>query len=186
MTASSGARWAPRTGRFSRPAAIPTSSPRSGGALSSAMCWVRETSVFIIGPRLRGLLRQLGARRFDDLDVPFSVIATDLATGNAVALDRGPLEPALTASFALPGLLPPSTSTDAASSMAASRRTCPSTRPYGAAGRRSGPCAAPAVPARIIGSTRSRRSWPRRSGSRWIARGRSAKPRRRTCGPEVL
>lgn len=49
----------------------------------------------------------LGARRFDDLDVPFAVVATDLATGDAVALDHGPLEPALTASIAIPGLLPP-------------------------------------------------------------------------------
>lgn len=68
---------------------------------------VRETSIFIIGRRLRRLLRQLGARRFEDLDVPFAVVATDLATGNAVVLDQGSLEPALTASIALPGLLPP-------------------------------------------------------------------------------
>lgn len=68
---------------------------------------MRATSVFCLGRRLRRLLRQLGARRFDDLDVPFAVVATDLATGDAVALDRGPLEPALTASIAIPGLLPP-------------------------------------------------------------------------------
>ncbi len=68
---------------------------------------VRETSVFTLGRRLRRLLRELGARRFDDLDLPFAVVATDLATGDAVPLDQGPLEPALTASIAIPGLLAP-------------------------------------------------------------------------------
>lgn len=34
-------------------------------------------------------------------------MATDLATGEAVAFDRGPLEPALEASIAIPGLLAP-------------------------------------------------------------------------------
>lgn len=67
----------------------------------------REAAVFSIGRRLRRLLRELGARRFDSLNLPFAVIATDLATGDAVALDHGPLEPALTASMAIPGLLPP-------------------------------------------------------------------------------
>ncbi len=68
---------------------------------------VRETAVFSSGRRLRGLLRELGARRFEDLDVPFAVVATDLATGDAVTLDQGPVAPALTASIAIPGLLPP-------------------------------------------------------------------------------
>ncbi len=68
---------------------------------------VRETAVFSLGRRLRRLLRELGTRRFDDLGVPFAVVATDLAMGDAVALDQGSLEPALTASIAIPGLLPP-------------------------------------------------------------------------------
>jgi NTE family protein len=67
----------------------------------------RALAVFRLGRRVRRLLRELGARRFEDLAVPFAVVATDLATGDAVALDRGPLEPALMASIALPGLLPP-------------------------------------------------------------------------------
>ncbi len=68
---------------------------------------VRERAVFSLGRRLRRLLREFGARRFEDLSLPFAVVATDLATGEAVALDQGALEPALTASIALPGLLPP-------------------------------------------------------------------------------
>ncbi len=68
---------------------------------------VRETAVFSPGRRLGCMLRELGARRFEDLSLPFAVVATDLATGEAVALDQGPLEPALTASIAIPGLLPP-------------------------------------------------------------------------------
>jgi NTE family protein len=68
---------------------------------------VREMAVFSAGRRLRRLLRDLGARRFEDLKFPFAVVATDLATGDAVALDQGPFEPALTASIAIPGLLPP-------------------------------------------------------------------------------
>lgn len=68
---------------------------------------VRETAVFSPGRQLRRLLRELGARRFEDLSLPFAVVATDLATGDAVALDQGPLAPALRASIAIPGLLPP-------------------------------------------------------------------------------
>lgn len=68
---------------------------------------LREPAVFSLGGRLRRLLRDLGARRFEELRFPFTVVATDLATGRAVALESGPLEPALTASIAIPGLLPP-------------------------------------------------------------------------------
>lgn len=68
---------------------------------------LREPAIFSPGRRLRHLLREFRGRSFEDLDVPFVVVATDLATGEAVALDRGPLEQALTASIAIPGLLPP-------------------------------------------------------------------------------
>ncbi|MBI4544102.1 MAG: patatin-like phospholipase family protein [Gemmatimonadetes bacterium] len=68
---------------------------------------LREASVFTLGRRLRRLLRDLGSGRFEGLPLPLAVVATDLATGEAVVLDRGPLEPALTASIAIPGLLPP-------------------------------------------------------------------------------
>jgi len=73
------------------------------------MLWrgLRETAVFTPGRRLRTLLEEVGARRFEQLRIRFTVVATDLATGAAVALDRGPLAPALEASIAIPGLFPP-------------------------------------------------------------------------------
>lgn len=68
---------------------------------------LRETAVFTPGRRLRRLLEEVGAGRFEQLGIPFTVVATDLATGDAVPLDRGPLAPALNASIAIPGLFPP-------------------------------------------------------------------------------
>lgn len=44
---------------------------------------------------------------FDDLAISFRCVATDLETGEAVVLDRGPLGPALRASMALPGTFDP-------------------------------------------------------------------------------
>ncbi|MEI8084172.1 MAG: patatin-like phospholipase family protein, partial [Actinomycetes bacterium] len=49
----------------------------------------------------------LVARDFDELDVPFAAVCTDLATGLPVALETGALIPALLASSAIPGVLPP-------------------------------------------------------------------------------
>ena len=51
----------------------------------------------------------LRARKFEDLDLPFAAVTTDLATGLAVAHDSGALIPALLASSAIPGVLPPVT-----------------------------------------------------------------------------
>lgn len=70
---------------------------------------LRETALCSPGRRLRELLRSLEPWRFEDLRLPFAVMATDLRTGEAVALDRGPLLPALRASIAIPGLLAPVT-----------------------------------------------------------------------------
>ena len=49
----------------------------------------------------------VGAHEFDELAVPFATVATDLATGLPPVMDKGPLIPALLASSAIPGLLPP-------------------------------------------------------------------------------
>ena len=57
---------------------------------------------------LRNLLdRTLGARTFDGLDLPLHVVTTHLGAGEACVWSRGPLFPALQASVAIPGLLPP-------------------------------------------------------------------------------
>lgn len=44
---------------------------------------------------------------FEDLVIPFRVVATDFWEGRTVVLDSGPLKPAVQASMALPGLFPP-------------------------------------------------------------------------------
>lgn len=47
------------------------------------------------------------ARAFDQLPVPFATVATDLATGEPVVLDRGSLPEAILASSAVPGIFEP-------------------------------------------------------------------------------
>ncbi len=47
------------------------------------------------------------ARRFDELLLPFAAVATDLDSGQPTILDSGELIPALLASSAIPGVLPP-------------------------------------------------------------------------------
>lgn len=49
----------------------------------------------------------VAARDFADLALPFAAVATDLASGSPAVIDSGPLIPALLASSAIPGLLPP-------------------------------------------------------------------------------
>ncbi len=49
----------------------------------------------------------LQAERFEDLEVEFAAVATDLATGRPHVFDSGPLLPVLLASSAIPGALPP-------------------------------------------------------------------------------
>lgn len=49
----------------------------------------------------------LSARDFDELQVPFGAVATDLTTGEPKVLETGAIIPALLASSAIPGVLPP-------------------------------------------------------------------------------
>ena len=59
---------------------------------------------------LRRLIAQAGLpSRIEQLPVPFTAVAMDLATGDQALLDHGDLESALLASAAIPGLLPPVT-----------------------------------------------------------------------------
>jgi NTE family protein len=67
---------------------------RSPGLVSNA----------VVEATLQGLLQ---TERIEDLDVPFAAVATDLATGRPHVFDSGPLIPALLASSAIPGVLPP-------------------------------------------------------------------------------
>jgi NTE family protein len=67
------------------------------------------TRTGLIGQRKREqyLAEQLGERSFADLDLPCAVVAVDLITGEIVLIDEGPLLPAILATTAIPGLLPP-------------------------------------------------------------------------------
>ncbi|MEU1518663.1 patatin-like phospholipase family protein [Streptomyces sp. NPDC005811] len=57
---------------------------------------------------LRRLIARAGLpSRIEQLAVPFTAVAMDLATGAPVLLDGGDLESALLASAAIPGMLPP-------------------------------------------------------------------------------
>jgi NTE family protein len=57
---------------------------------------------------LRRLIAQAGLpSRIEQLAVPFTAVAMDLATGDEALLDHGDLESALLASAAIPGVLPP-------------------------------------------------------------------------------
>ena len=56
---------------------------------------------------LRGLLHShLSCRSFDQLALPFVAVATNASAGTTALLQRGPLEPALLASAAIPGIFP--------------------------------------------------------------------------------
>ncbi|MFI6743536.1 patatin-like phospholipase family protein [Nonomuraea sp. NPDC050451] len=57
---------------------------------------------------LRRLIARAGLpSRIEHLEIPFTAVAMDLATGAQVLLDHGDLESALLASAAIPGILPP-------------------------------------------------------------------------------
>jgi len=49
----------------------------------------------------------VGDARIEELGIPFVAVATDLTTGEAVWIDRGPLADAICASGAVPGLVAP-------------------------------------------------------------------------------
>lgn len=57
-----------------------------------------------LGEALIGIL---GDARIEDSAVPLRIVATDIATGERVLLDRGPLAPAVRASSCVPGIFTP-------------------------------------------------------------------------------
>jgi NTE family protein len=62
----------------------------------------------IKGEKLIGVMRELvGEHRIEDLPIPFTAVATDLATQREVWLNRGPLFDAIRASIAIPMLFTP-------------------------------------------------------------------------------
>lgn len=68
---------------------------------------IPRTSIFS-NRGLKQMLRELcGEQRFEDLTMPFAMVAVDLSTRSGVVLDHGPLWQAGLASVALPGIFPP-------------------------------------------------------------------------------
>ncbi|QAA76879.1 MAG: hypothetical protein BIP78_1113 [Candidatus Bipolaricaulis sibiricus] len=55
----------------------------------------------------RALVGIVGERRIEDLSVPFAAVATDLQTGQPVAIRQGRLADAIRASLSVPGLFVP-------------------------------------------------------------------------------
>jgi NTE family protein len=53
------------------------------------------------------LIKNMRSRSFKDLKIPLIVMATNVATGQSVAISSGPIAPAVNASAAIPGLIEP-------------------------------------------------------------------------------
>ncbi len=78
-----------------------------GSKFTRAWSVVRHgTHLFDNGGLQKVIRTGSAARSFADLSVPLRVVAADLDTGDEVVFVRGPLEPALLASAALPGVFP--------------------------------------------------------------------------------
>ena len=79
-----------------------------GGKLGRAWNVLRRDDHLFTNEGLLAVLdRAHTAPTFAEMAVPLRVVATDLATGEEVVLASGPVEPALMATTALPGLFPP-------------------------------------------------------------------------------
>ena len=65
-------------------------------------------SGFLNGRPLARFVEQMtGCRNIEDLKIPFSVVATDINTGEEIRFKEGPLGPAVQASCSIPGLFQP-------------------------------------------------------------------------------
>lgn len=75
---------------------------------ASAATLVRTRTAIQSNARLRSLIRRtLEVEHFEDLAVTFQCVAANVERAEERWFDRGPLEPAILASTAVPGLLPP-------------------------------------------------------------------------------
>ena len=66
---------------------------------------IQGQNLFLELSRLLSETRSVG--KFEDLPIPFKLVATDLSTGDAVIMEDGDLATAVFASMAIPGLIPP-------------------------------------------------------------------------------
>lgn len=67
----------------------------------------------------------LGPVTIEQLPVPYTAVATDILAGKSVWFQRGPLDEAIRASIAIPGIIAPMRSTAVCSPTAASWIRCP-------------------------------------------------------------
>lgn len=67
----------------------------------------KHGAVFKADQFVADLLRELSVSRFEELDIPLKVVATDFWQRRQVVLDEGELMPAVHASMALPGIFKP-------------------------------------------------------------------------------
>lgn len=104
MGAVVGAAWA--AGRLAQLETLARSLSRSRVL---RMLNLRPGAGGLLGPAGLGrILNDLGLNiAFEDLPLPFTAVAADLAQGQEIWLQRGALSPALQASAALPGVAPP-------------------------------------------------------------------------------
>ncbi|MCC7361419.1 MAG: patatin-like phospholipase family protein [Anaerolineales bacterium] len=89
----------------------------SGGAIRDFIGSTHLLDLWDFDPSRRALLglarfrahlaAAVGDQTFDDLALPVTLVAVDLAAGREVYLDSGRLDEALAATMAMPGLLPP-------------------------------------------------------------------------------
>lgn len=83
-------------------------SPFDASLLERASTFARTRTHLHTNHRLqRLLLTHLDARRFEDLQLPFACVAASIERAGARWFTSGPLIPALLATTAVPGLLPP-------------------------------------------------------------------------------
>ncbi len=87
---------------------VDESSPFDASLLERASTFARTRTHLHSDHRLRRLLlTHLDARRFEDLVLPFQCVAASIERAGARWFSSGPLIPALLATTAVPGLLPP-------------------------------------------------------------------------------
>ncbi|MGE0623889.1 MAG: patatin-like phospholipase family protein [Pseudomonadales bacterium] len=68
---------------------------------------ISRGSLFQVDRFLDHLEDLIGVSRFEDLEIPLKVVATDFWAREEVVFDRGPIIPAVAASFAMPGIFKP-------------------------------------------------------------------------------
>ncbi|MAM62394.1 patatin-like phospholipase family protein [Maritimibacter sp. UBA3975] len=94
----------------------------ASGRLDALRDWVLELTprrfFGLIDPRFKGglveaqeitrMLEDIGVpERLEDLDLPFTAVATDMRTGREIWFDSGPTYPAIRASVGIPGVMTP-------------------------------------------------------------------------------